>query len=60
MEGQVQTFGRHMEGQESSYSRLYEENSKKFYFHAHFPMYMGIGSKDASTRGYCFKSCVYT
>ena len=41
-EGLSQSISRHMEGQESSYSRLIEENSKSFCFYAHFSMYMGI------------------
>ena len=52
MEGGVQAFARHMEGQESIYSRLYEENSKKFGLYAHFPMYVGFGSTSAYTRKY--------
>ena len=40
-EGSIQSISRHMEGQESSYSGLIEENSKRFCFYAHFPMYVG-------------------
>ena len=40
-EGSIQSVSRHMEGQESSYSGLIQENSKFFSFYAHFSMYMG-------------------
>ena len=40
-EGSSQSVSRHMEGQESSYSGLIEENSKSFCFYAYFPMYVG-------------------
>ena len=40
-EGSSQSISKNMEGQESSYSGLIEENSKNFCFYAHFPMYTG-------------------
>ena len=49
-EGSIQSVSRHMEGQESSYSGLIEENSKYFTFCAHFLMY----------KGYSGETCVYT
>ena len=60
MEGRVRDFSRNMKGQESSYSGLYEEKSKSLCLYAHFPMYVGIGSKAACTQRYCIKSHVYT
>ena len=48
--GSSRSVSRHMEGQESSYSGLIEENSKSFCFYAHFPMY----------GGYNGATCVYT
>ena len=44
-------------GQESSYLDSYEENSTTIFHFAHIPMYMGLRSKAAYTREYCFKSC---
>ena len=58
-EGSSWSISRNMEGQESSYSELIEENSKSFCFYAHFPMYAGISLKVARTRGYYLKSRVY-
>ena len=49
-EGLIQIISKNMEGQESSYSGLIEENSKSFCFYAHFPMY----------GGYNGATCVYT
>ena len=49
-EESIQSVSRHMEGQESIYSRLIEENSKSFCFYEHFLMYVAnIGA-----------SCMYT
>ena len=55
----IRSVSRHMEGQESSYSGLNEENFNFFCFYPHFPMYVGIGLKAACTRGYYLKSHVY-
>ena len=59
MEGRFRAFSRHMEGQESIYLGLYEENSNLFLLYAQFLMYAGFGSKVAYTREYSFKSRVY-
>ena len=48
-----------MEGQDSIYLGLYEENYKNVCLHAHFPMYTGFGAKAAYTHEYSFKSHVY-
>ena len=58
MEGQIWVFSKHMEGQESRYSELNEENSKFFWLYAHFSMYVGFGSKVVYAREYGFKSRV--
>ena len=55
MEGRIQAFSRHMEGQESSYSELNEEKSKNICHVAHILMYMGLRSKFMCTRDYGIK-----
>ena len=45
MEGRVRAFLWHIEGQDSSYSGLFEENSKNFCLHAHFLMYAALAQK---------------
>ena len=58
MEGRVRAFSRNMEGQESSYSNPYEENSKNICLYGHIPMYSGLRSKVSYTHEYGFKSHV--
>ena len=58
-EGSSRSVSRHMEGQESSYSGLIEENSKSFLFLCTFPNVCGLHWSNIHVHVYCSLKVMY-